>query len=314
MQTTTVGAAVPVSRFGLGTARLSNRADQAEATRVVAAAIERGVTYFDTAPFYEIGQAELAIGVALREIGDAPVTISTKVGRIVDPATGAWHYDFSRDGVLRSLDASFARLQRDHVDIVYVHDPDDHAAEASTGAIPALLQLRDEGVIGAVGVGMNQWQLPLEFVRNFDLDVLLIAGRYSLLDVSAADELFPVCIERGIGVVLGGVFNSGILADPSGQATFAYRPAAAEQLEMARRMQAIAVRHGFALADVAQAYSAAHPASTVVLIGVTDVAQLETNVAAWHRPIPDALWAELDAAGLLPRGGTLPQASGGGRL
>ncbi len=310
MQTATVGAAgVQISRFGLGTAKLSNRDDQAEATRVVAAALKRGVTYFDTAPYYGIGQAELALGAALQEQPGVAVTVSTKVGRIVDPATGAWHYDYSRDGVLRSLESSLARLQRDHVDIVYVHDPDDFAAEASATAIPTLLQLRDEGVIGAVGVGMNQWQLPLEFVRTFDLDVILIAGRYSLLDASAAEELFPSCIERGVGVVLGGVFNSGILADPSDQATFAYRPAAAELLEKARRMQAITVRHGFALADVAQAYSAAHPASTAVLIGVTDVAQLETNVTAWHRPVPAALWAELADAGLLPLGGTLPGAA-----
>ena len=204
----------------------------------------RGVSYFDTAPYYGIGQAELALGAALQELGDAAVTISTKVGRIIDPATGAWHYDYSRDGVLRSLESSLGRLQRDHVDIVYVHDPDDYAAEASATAIPTLLKLRDEGVIGAVGVGMNQWQLPLEFVRNFDLDVILIAGRYSLLDASAAEELFPACLERGVGVVVGGVFNSGILADPSDQATFAYRPAAAELLEKARSMQAVAARHG----------------------------------------------------------------------
>ena len=298
----------PLSRLGLGTARLNNRDDQAEATRVVAAAIEMGVSYFDTAPFYEIGQAELALGAALSEIGGNPdITISTKVGRIVDPATGAWHYDFSRDGVLRSLESSLGRLQRDHVDIVYVHDPDDHAGEASATAIPTLLELRDEGVIGAVGVGMNQWQLPLEFVRNFDLDVILIAGRYSLLDASAAAELFPACLERGVGVVVGGVFNSGILADPTDAATFAYRPAAAEQLEKARAMQTVAARHGVALADAAQAFSAAHPASTSVLVGVTDVEQLGRNVDAWHKHIPAQLWLDLETAGLLPAGGRMPQ-------
>ena len=312
IKTAHVGAAgTAISAFGLGTAKLSNRDDQGEATRVVEAAIESGVRYFDTAPYYGIGQAELALGEALQELGDADVTISTKVGRIVDPATGDWHYDYSREGVFRSLESSFHRLQRDHVDIVYVHDPDNHADEAAATAIPALLQLRDEGVIGAVGVGMNQWQLPLEFVRMFDLDVVLIAGRYSLLDAGAAEELFPTCLERGVGVVVGGVFNSGILADPSDQATFAYRPAAAELLQRARRMQAVAARHGFALADVAQAFSAAHPASTSVLIGVTRVEELTKNIAAWHRPVPAALWADLDAEGLLPAGGLLPHATGG---
>ena len=308
-----VGAArIPVSRLGLGTAKLSHRDDQDEATRVVAASIAAGVSYFDTAPYYGIGQAELALGAALQELGNAAVTISTKVGRIIDPATGAWHYDYSRDGVLRSLESSLGRLQRDHVDIVYVHDPDDYAAEATATAIPTLLKLRDEGVIGAVGVGMNQWQLPLEFVRNFDLDVILIAGRYSLLDASAAEELFPACLERGVGVVVGGVFNSGILADPSDQATFAYRPAAAELLEKARSMQSVAARHGVALADVAQAFSAAHAASTSVLVGVTDVEQLTKNVGAWHRAVPSGVWAELQAAGLLPRGGVLPQSPNAG--
>lgn len=313
ISTAHVGASrTPLSRLSLGTAKLNNRDDQAEATRVVAAAIEMGVNYFDTAPYYEIGQAELALGTALAEIGGKPeITISTKVGRIVDPATGAWHYDYSRDGVLRSLESSFGRLQRDHVDIVYVHDPDNHADEASAGAIPALLALRDEGVIGAVGVGMNQWQLPLEFVRNFDLDVILIAGRYSLLDASAAAELFPACLERGVGVVVGGVFNSGILADPSDTATFAYRPAAAELLAKARAMAAVAARHGLALADVAQAFSAAHPASTSVLVGVTNVEQLATNVQAWHKPVPAQLWLDLDAAGLLPAGGLIPAGHAG---
>ena len=315
IKTAQVGAAcTPLSKVGLGTAKLTHRDEQAEATRVVSASIELGISYFDTAPYYGLGQAELALGTALHELGDAAVTISTKVGRIIDPDAGTWHYDYSRDGVLRSLESSFGRLQRDHVDIVYVHDPDDYAAEASATAIPALLQLREEGVIGAVGVGMNQWQLPLEFVRNFDLDVILIAGRYSLLDASAADELFPTCIERGVGVVVGGVFNSGILADPSDAATFAYRPAAPELLEKARRMQAVANRHGFALADVAQAFSAAHPAATSVLIGVTKVEEITKNVEAWHRPVPPALWAELAAESLLPHGGMLPHGAGGGAL
>lgn len=307
ISTAHVGAAkVALSSLGVGTAGLNQQRDQAEATRVIAAALDLGINYFDTAPYYDLGQAELALGAALQEIGGAPdITISTKVGRIVNPETREWHYDYSREGVLRSLESSLQRLQRDHVDIVYVHDPDNHAAEATATAFPELVKLREEGVIGAIGTGMNQWQLPLTFIQEFDLDVLLIAGRYSLLDTSAATELFPECLKRGVGIVAGGVFNSGILADPTDQATFAYRPAAPELLARARAMQAIALRHGFELADVAQAFSAGHPATTCVLVGVREEAQLRRNVAGWHRTVPAEVWAELQEAGLLAGGAHL---------
>lgn len=293
--------------LGLGVAALSAGDGQPEATAAVAAALEAGVRYFDAAPYYGLGQGELALGGALRELGSDGLTLSTKVGRTVDPGTREWHFDYSRDAVLRSLDASLGRLGVAAVDIVYVHDPDRHERDALDGALPALLGLRDQGVIGAVGAGMNQWQMPLRFIRDLDLDVLLIAGRYSLLDASAADELFPECLERGVDVVLGGVYNSGVLANPRDGASFDYRPASEEHLARARAIQAVARRHGVELRDAALAFSRAHPAVTSVLLGASGAQQVRDNTASWSTDVPGSLWEELLELGLLPEGAVIPQ-------
>ncbi|CAN5136877.1 aldo/keto reductase [soil metagenome] len=293
--------------LGLGVAALSAGDGQPEATAAVAAALEAGVRYFDAAPYYGLGQGELALGGALRELGSDGLTLSTKVGRTVAPGTQEWHFDYSRDAVLRSLDASLGRLGVAAVDIVYVHDPDRHERDALDGALPALLGLRDQGVIGAVGAGMNQWQMPLRFIRDLDLDVLLIAGRYSLLDASAADELFPECLERGVDVVLGGVYNSGVLANPRDGASFDYRPASEEHLARARAIQAVARRHGVELRDAALAFSRAHPAVTSVLLGASGAQQVRDNTASWSTDVPGSLWEELPELGLLPEGAVIPQ-------
>lgn len=209
--------------------------------------------------------------------------------------------------MLRSLDASLGRLGVAAVDTVYVHDPDNHEREALDGALPALLELRDEGVIGAVGAGMNQWQMPLRFIRELDLDVLLIAGRYSLLDAGAAGELLPECRDRGVAVVLGGVYNSGVLANPRDGASFDYRPASEQHLARARAIQEVARRHGVELRDAALAFSRAHPAVTSVLLGASSAQQVRANVAAWSADVPAALWPELAGLGLLPEGAVIPE-------
>lgn len=294
---------VPVSALAFGTAALTPGAD---ATAAIAAARRAGVRYFDTAPYYGLGQAELALGQALDGVDRSSVTLSTKVGRTVDPDTRQWHFDYSRDAVLRSLAASLGRLRVDRVDVVYVHDPDNHADEALATAIPALLELRDEGVIGAVGAGMNQWQVPLRLIRESDLDVLLIAGRYSLLDASAAVELFPECVERGVDVVIAGVFNSGILANPREGASYDYRPASVERLARARAIQRVALEHGVTLRDLAVAFSAAPAAVTATLLGVSSERQVHDNLAVWDAAVPSAVWTELSELGLLPDGALLP--------
>ena len=208
--------------------------------------------------------------------------------------------------MLRSLDASLGRLGVSAVDIVYVHDPDRHEIEALDGALPTLIELREQGVIGAVGAGMNQWQMPLRFIRDLDLDVLLVAGRYSLLDASAADELFPECLERGIDVVLGGVYNSGVLANPRDGASFDYRPASDQHLTRARAIQDVARRHGVELRDVALAFSRAHPAVTTVLLGASGAQQVRDNIASWSTDVPGSLWTELLELALLPEGAVIP--------
>ena len=295
-----------VSGLGLGVAALTAGSGQPEATAAVAAALDAGVRYFDAAPYYGLGQGELALGAALRELGRNGATLSTKVGRTVDPQTWQWHFDYSRDAVLRGLEASLDRLGVSAVDIVYVHDPDSHEREALEGALPTLLELRAEGVIGAVGAGMNQWQMPLRFIRELDLDLLLIAGRYSLLDASAASELFPECLARGVGVVLGGVYNSGVLANPRDGASFDYRPASPERLARARAIEVVARRHGVELRDVALAFSRAHPAVTSVLLGASGAQQVRDNVAAWSMEVPAELWTELNGLGMLPEGAVVP--------
>lgn len=293
--------------LGLGVAALSSGAGQPEATAAVAAALESGVRYFDAAPYYGLGQGELALGGALRELGTPGLTLSTKVGRTVHPDTREWHFDYSRDAVLRSLDASLGRLGVAAVDTVYVHDPDNHERDALDGALPALLDLRGQGVIRAVGVGMNQWQMPLRFIRELELDVLLIAGRYSLLDAGAAGELFPECCERGVAVVLGGVYNSGVLANPRDGASFDYRPASEQHLARARAIQEVARRHGVELSEVALAFSRWHPAVTSVLLGASSAQQVRANAAAWSADVPSALWRELADLGLLPEGAVVPE-------
>jgi D-threo-aldose 1-dehydrogenase len=241
--------------------------------------------------------------------------VSTKVGRLVrslapgetvDPEgfagepPGKRVWDFSRDGVRRSLEESLERLGLDRVDIVLVHDPDDHEREAYEQAFPALAELRDQGVVRAIGAGMNQAGMLTRFVRDLDLDLVLVAGRYSLLDQRALAELLPACAARGTAVVVGGVFNSGLLADPRPGATFDYAPAPPELVDRAVRLAEVCARHGVPLRTAALAFPFGHPAVTSVLVGARSAAEVEDAVASFERPGPAELWAELVATGLLP--------------
>ncbi|SEP65232.1 D-threo-aldose 1-dehydrogenase [Streptomyces sp. yr375] len=310
---------VQVTGLGLGAAPLGNlftevTDEQAHAT--VTAAWERGVRYFDTAPHYGLGLSERRLGAALREHPRDQYTVSTKVGRLLDPAdppggddladgfaVPATHrrvWDFSADGVRRSLEASLERLGLDHVDVVYLHDPDDHAEQAFREGYPALEKLRSEGVVGAIGAGMNQAEMLTRFVRDTDVDVVLCAGRYTLLDQRAAAELLPAAVERGVSVVIGGAFNSGLLADPKPAATYNYGLAPAELVDKALRMKAVADRHGVTLRAAALAFCAAHPAVAGVLVGARSAAEVTDCAEQFATPVPAALWEELTRAGLLP--------------
>jgi D-threo-aldose 1-dehydrogenase len=241
--------------------------------------------------------------------------LSTKVGRLlrplgpgeaVDPQgfadlpPGKRVWDLSRDGVRRSLEESLERLGLERVDVLYLHDPDEHEREAYEHALPALAELRAQGLVRAIGAGMNQAEMLTRFVRDLDLDVVLVAGRYSLLDQRAAAELLPACAERGVAVVVGGAFNSGLLADPRPGAAFDYAPAPPELLARARRLAELCARHGVPLRAAALAFPFGHPAVTCVLVGARSADEVRDALAMHATRVPGALWAELVAEGLLP--------------
>jgi D-threo-aldose 1-dehydrogenase len=303
-----------LSRLGLGTSPLGNlfAAVSEEAAReTVVAAWKAGLRVFDTAPLYGSGLAERRLGAALSELPRDELVLSTKVGRLLRP--GGRHdplfvdacayeptFDFSREAVRRSLAGSLARLRTDRIDIALVHDPDHHAPEALDEALPALAELREEGVVRAVGVGMTHASRLERFVQEADLDCILIAGRYTLLDQSAAETLLPLCRERRVAVLLGGVFNSGILAG-TGSGTYDYGPAPQEVARRVAELDRVCSSFGVPLAAAALQFAAAHPAVDTVLIGARSVAEVAAAVTASTWGIPANLWLELAEQGLLPR-------------
>jgi D-threo-aldose 1-dehydrogenase len=327
---------VAVTRLGLGAASIGGLyravSDQ-EAVRVVDHAWDIGIRYFDTAPLYGYGNGERRMGLSLSGKRRAEFVLSTKVGRLlverdaIPPGADvdrqllgnredAYYvgtppvrpvFDYSRDGVRRSLEQSLVRLGLDRVDIVYVHDPDDHWVDALTHAYPALEQLRGEGVIGAIGAGMNQSAMLVRFARETNMDVFMLAGRYTLLDQEALDELLPVCIDRHIAVVAVGVMNSGILAKPEGGATYNYRPADAAMLRRASELKAACERHGVPLRAAAIQFVLANPAITSLVAGVRTMAHLDDYPEAMKRRIPAGLWAELRERGLIRADAPVPQ-------
>ncbi len=304
-----------VSALSLGTAPLGNlfsEVPEDEAAATVRRALELGLSYVDTAPFYGHGVAERRAGAALAGVPRDSFVLSSKVGRLIRPATDADTgdyavagdtvpvFDFTADGVRRSLEESLERLGLDRIDIVYIHDPDDHVEQALTEAYPALHRLRSEGIVSAIGVGMNVADIPARFVRETDIDCVLLAGRYTLLDQSGQADLLPLCVERSVSVVIGGVYNSGILADPRPGARYDYRPAAPGVIDRARRLDAVCRRHGVPLTAAAIQFPLRHPAVASVLTGVRSVSELDENAQAMATPVPAALWAELAAEGLVP--------------
>jgi D-threo-aldose 1-dehydrogenase len=282
--------------LGLGTAPLAGLyapVDDDTARAVVDTAWELGVRYFDTAPYYGSGLAERRLGAALQDRPRDELTVSTKVGRLLRPDASGWngaYFDFSYDAVLRSLEESLVRLGLDRVDIAFVHDPDEHYDDALRGAFPALLRLRDEGVVRAIGAGMNQTELLCRFARDTDPDCFLVAGRYTLLDRSAADALLPLCVERGIAVIAGGVFNSGVLA---GGTTYDYGAAPPEVIARATKLDDVCARHGVPLAAAAVQFPLRHPAIDTVLVGCRSPAEVEEDVRLSQLELPPELWDEL---------------------
>jgi D-threo-aldose 1-dehydrogenase len=315
---------VEVSELAFGAAAIGNlftEVSEEQAYEAVSAAWQQGIRYFDTAPHYGLGLSERRLGAALREHPRTAYTISTKVGRVLEPsdeggddlangfAVPATHrrvWDFSADGVRRTLETSLDRLGLDRVDVVYLHDPGDHAEQAFKEGYPALEQLRSEGVVGAIGAGMNQTEMLTRFVRDTDVDVVLCAGRYTLLDQRALTELLPAAVERGTSVVIGGAFNSGLLADPKPGATYNYGAAPAELLDRALHLKAVADRHGTTLRAAALAFCAAHPAVASVLVGTRSAAEVRDCAEQFAAPVPAEFWRELRETALLPADAPVP--------
>ena len=310
---------VRVTRVGLGGAPLGGLyADVGKdaAADTVLKAHELGVHYFDTAPLYGSGRSELAYREALRQLDRNRYTISTKVGRVLMPVDAPPEseqfmnlpamepvFDFSRDGVLRSLEDSLERLGLDRIDIALIHDPDDHYEQAIEEAYPALAELRSQGVVGAIGAGMNQWQMLADLAREGDFDCFLLAGRYTLLDSSGLAELLPLCAEKDIGIILGGPYNSGILAsDLSSAATYDYMTAPPDILAQARRIKTVCDRHAVPLKAAALQFGLAHPAVVSIIPGARSTTEVAENLEMAAFPTPNDLWAELREMGLIPDG------------
>jgi D-threo-aldose 1-dehydrogenase len=322
-------AALPLTELSLGCAQLGNlqqAMDDDTASATVDAAWDEGLRYFDTAPHYGLGLSERRLGAALATRPRSGYILSTKVGRLLEPlapvrgqdtdgfvvpATHRRVWDFSRDGVRRSLEESLQRLGLDRVDIAYLHDPDDHLEQVLAAGYPALEELRDEGVVAAIGAGMNQTPMLSELARNTDVDLLMPAGRYTLLEQGALDELLPVCERRGIGVVVAGVFNSGLLArrNPTEDATYNYVRAPAVVLDRARRIADVCERHGTTLPEAAIAFPLGHPAVVSVCVGARSPEQVRRNARLLGAEIPQELWDELREERLLHPGAPVPVAS-----
>jgi D-threo-aldose 1-dehydrogenase len=314
-ETVPIGATgVRVTRLGLGLAPIGglySPVSEEQARATVEKAWELGIRYFDVAPLYGNGLSETRAGAVLRDKPRESYTLSTKVGRLLrsggtdgqriwaEPVEVTPVFDFSADGVRTSYAESLTRLGLDRIDLLHVHDPDDFFAQAAAEALPALVELRDQGRIGGVSVGMNQTKLLIEFVRTGMLDSVLAAGRYTLLDQSAGAELLPLCRSLGVSVIAAGVFNSGILADPRPDSTYDYGRAPSALVERAVAIQEVCSAHGVPLRAAAIQFPMTHPAVTCVLVGARSPFEVSDAVEMASIPIPLSLWDDLRAAGLL---------------
>jgi D-threo-aldose 1-dehydrogenase len=320
----------PPGPLGFGGAPLGNMfatVDESTAEATLLAAWNSGIRYFDTAPHYGAGLSEHRFGAVLRRRPRDSFVLSTKVGRVLTPDPSVLsgpppfdaglpfraRYDYSADGALRSIEDSLQRLGLARVDVVFVHDiaEDAHGpnwrepfAAAMKGAGEALIRLRNEGVIRAWGLGVNRVEACEAALEQSDPDVFLLAGRYSLLDHAALPTLFPRCAERGVHVVVGGPFNSGLLA---GGAHFDYVPASAELLARRARLQEVCAAHGVDIRAAALQFCAAHPVVCAVIPGAKTPEKAVQNAALMHQPIPAAFWRALKGAGLLPSDAPTPE-------
>lgn len=317
-----------VSQFGFGTAPLAGfrtTIPEQDAVATIDAAYRAGVRLFDSSPYYGYGRAELRLGAALRDRPRDDLVVSTKIGRWMTPVPrgttidgmrkgGINHYptfDYSYDGVHRSLEQSLLRMGMDRVDIVLVHDVDfwttgdkivleQRFSDVMNGAHRALVELREQGVIGAIGVGLNEADMSARFIRAGDFDCVLLAGRYTLLEQKSLDDFMPLCERRNVGVIIGGPLNSGVLATGARQgAKYDYNDAPGWVMNRVARIEAVCARHGVPIAAAALQFPLAHPAVAAIIPGAVSREEMQGNFDLMRLPIPAALWAELKSLGLL---------------
>ncbi len=311
-------ASHPLGFGGAPLGNLGTKVSDETSAAAVNAAWASGVRYFDTAPHYGLGLSERRLGRSLATGPRQEFILSTKVGRMLVPSPETAHrlderfvvpashrreWDFSREGVLRSLESSIDRLGVDRIDIVYLHDPDAHWAEAASSGVTALMELREQGTIGAVGVGMNQSAMLADFILRCDIDVVMIAGRFTLLEQGALDDLLPVAIKRGVAVVAAAVFNSGLLSRPTvdDAATYNYRHPPSEVVRRARAIADICEDHGVDLPTAALAFPRRHPAVVSVVAGMRTPREVRENAERSAQPVPASLWEHLEHTGLIRR-------------
>jgi D-threo-aldose 1-dehydrogenase len=314
------GSGLRVTRLMFGGAPIAGLFAPVPEDRALAtleAAWAAGIRAFDTAPHYGAGLSERRLGAFLATRSRDEYLLCTKVGRLLVPATvdtadvdGAEIFceapriarvrDYSRGGVHACLEGSLERLGVDRIDIALIHDPDDHAREALECAYPALAELRSQGVLGAVGIGMNQAAMLEWFLHRADLDCVLVAGRYTLLDQQAAISLFPECMRRGVAVLAGGVFNSGVLADPVAGARYDYEAAPPGILDRAQRIRAVCARHGIPIGAAALQFTLRHRAVTAAVVGARSPREISDDAGYLAAAVPGTLFDELAAEGLIP--------------
>ena len=306
----TLKGGAQVSKLGLGTAQLGglfSSVDDSEGQALIDTAVAQGIRYFDTAPHYGKGTSEKRLGKYLSRYPRNSWVLSSKVGRLLVPTEKEDDSffldadnsverlnDYSESGIRRSFEDSLERMGVDSIEIVYIHDPDDFADEAIHQAYPALEKLRSEGLIKSIGLGMNYNEIPTRMINETDVDVIMNAGRYTLLDQSAADELFPAALRKGVSIVSVGVFNSGVLANPNPDSHYFYEPAPAHIIERALQFQSALKEFGVSLQQAAIQFPTRHEAVKCVVVGCRSAASLQENIANFDAPISAEAWAKVD--------------------
>ncbi|MDB5704022.1 MAG: pyridoxal 4-dehydrogenase [Sphingomonas bacterium] len=316
---------IPLPRIGMGTAAIGNlyrAVSDDEARETIVAALDAGIGYFDTAPYYGFGLAERRLGDALAAESGRRAIVSTKIGRLLEPtsARGTRHgfvdadpfeplFDYGADGVRRAHEASLKRLRRDRVEILFAHDlgamthgdqHERHRRAFLDGGYAAMRALRDTGAVDAIGIGVNEVAIGLDLLPRVELDLILLAGRYTLLDRNAADALFALCAERGVRVIIGGPYNSGILAQEdlsdAGALHYDYEAPSPAMLSRARRLEDVCASHGVPLPAAALQFPLRHPRVATVIPGMVGASQVRDTLSRAATPVPDLLWKALDQA------------------